>query len=96
MKQHSRIALFGECMIELRGQMFGTMQQNFGGDTLNTAVYLARLGAEGGVRVSYATQLGNDAYSKAMLEAWALEGIDHPAGALRRRQDAWAVHDPGG
>jgi 2-dehydro-3-deoxygluconokinase len=76
MKQHSRIALFGECMIELRGQMFGTMQQNFGGDTLNTAVYLARLGAEGGVRVSYATQLGNDAYSKAMLEAWALEGID--------------------
>lgn len=76
MKQHSRIALFGECMIELRGQMFGTMQQNFGGDTLNTAVYLARLGAEGGVRVSYATQLGNDAYSNAMIEAWTREGID--------------------
>ena len=41
-----RIALLGECMIELRGQMFGTMQQNFGGDTLNTAVYLARLGSD--------------------------------------------------
>jgi len=76
MDKQCRIALFGECMIELRGQMFGTMQQNFGGDTLNTAVYLARLGAEGGVKVSYATQLGNDAYSKAMLEAWQKEGID--------------------
>ena len=40
-----RIVLFGECMIELRGQVFGTMQQGFGGDTLNTAIYLARLNA---------------------------------------------------
>ncbi|WP_345531607.1 sugar kinase [Viridibacterium curvum] len=76
MNSQCRIALFGECMIELRGQMFGTMQQNFGGDTLNTAVYLARLGADGGVKVSYATQLGRDAYSEAMIEAWRKEGID--------------------
>ncbi|GAA0530176.1 sugar kinase [Rhizomicrobium palustre] len=63
-------------MIELRGELFGTMQQNFGGDTLNTAVYLARLTAEAGVHVAYATQLGTDAYSDAMVEAWASEGID--------------------
>ena len=39
------VALFGECMIELQGEAFGTMRQTFGGDTLNTAVYLARSGA---------------------------------------------------
>lgn len=71
-----RVALFGECMIELRGQMFGTMQQNFGGDTLNTAVYLARLTADSDIRVAYATQLGTDAYSDAMVTAWKDEGID--------------------
>lgn len=76
MDKTSRIALFGECMIELRGELFGTMQQNFGGDTLNTAVYLARLTAEAGVHVAYATQLGTDAYSDAMVTAWASEGID--------------------
>jgi len=76
MDKTSRIALFGECMIELRGELFGTMQQNFGGDTLNTAVYLARLTAEAGIHVAYATQLGTDAYSDAMVAAWAEEGID--------------------
>lgn len=71
-----RVALFGECMIELRGQMFGAMQQNFGGDTLNTAVYLARLAAGTGIRVAYATELGDDPYSHAMLSAWREEGVD--------------------
>jgi 2-dehydro-3-deoxygluconokinase len=77
-----RVALFGECMIELRGQMFGTMQQNFGGDTLNTAVYLARLAADAPIKVAYATQLGLDAYSGAMVAAWQNEGID--TGMVRR------------
>ncbi|GAB2883619.1 sugar kinase [Uliginosibacterium flavum] len=63
-------------MIELRGEMFGTMQQTFGGDTLNTAVYLARLGADTGIQVSYATQLGTDAFSAMMVDAWEKEGID--------------------
>jgi 2-dehydro-3-deoxygluconokinase len=76
MDKMSRIALFGECMIELRGELFGTMQQTFGGDTLNTAVYLARLAADTSVHVAYATQLGNDDYSAAMVRAWAEEGID--------------------
>ncbi|WP_018607305.1 sugar kinase [Uliginosibacterium gangwonense] len=76
MEKKCRIALLGECMIELRGQMFGVMHQNFGGDTLNTAVYLARLGADAGIEVAYATQLGTDAYSDAMVAAWQQEGID--------------------
>ena len=49
-----RVASFGECMLELQGQAFGTMQQTYGGDTLNTAVYLARCGARHGLRVVYA------------------------------------------
>jgi len=76
MEQKYRIALLGECMIELRGQMFGAMQQNFGGDTLNTAVYLARLGRDSGIDVAFATELGTDAYSDAMIAAWDKERID--------------------
>jgi 2-dehydro-3-deoxygluconokinase len=79
-----RIALIGECMIELHGEMFGTMQQTFGGDTLNTAVYLARLGAGSGIEVAYATQLGTDAYSDAMMAAWQDEHIDT---SMVRRED---------
>lgn len=82
MNHKPRIALLGECMIELRGEMFGTMHQNFGGDTLNTAVYLARLTADTGIEVRYATQLGTDAYSDAMVAAWRREGID--TGLVRR------------
>lgn len=76
MERKCRIALQGECMIELRGRMFGPMQQYFGGDTLNTAVYLARLVRDAGIEVAYATELGTDAYSDAMLKAWRDEGID--------------------
>lgn len=70
-----QVALFGECMIELQGEAFGTMRQTFGGDTLNTAVYLARSGAARGVHASYATGLGDDRYSEEMLRRWQLEGV---------------------
>jgi len=70
-----QVALFGECMIELQGEAFGTMRQTFGGDTLNTAVYLARSGAARGVHATYATGLGDDAYSDEMLRRWQLEGV---------------------
>ncbi len=71
----TRVALFGECMIELQGEAFGAMRQTFGGDTLNTAVYLARSGSTRGVHASYATGLGEDAYSDEMLRRWLLEGV---------------------
>ena len=75
MKSPLLVALFGECMIELQGEAFGTMRQTFGGDTLNTAVYLARSGAARGVRASYATGLGDDRYSDEMQRRWELEGV---------------------
>ena len=41
----TRVACIGECMIELKQADGGLLSRGFGGDTLNTAVYLARLGA---------------------------------------------------
>jgi 2-dehydro-3-deoxygluconokinase len=68
------IAALGECMLELQGPAFGTLRQSFGGDTLNTAVYLARCGGPG-LRVHYATALGDDSLSAGLLERWAAEGV---------------------
>lgn len=68
---NTRVAVIGECMIELQGQAFGSLQQSYGGDTLNTAVYLARLGVD----VAYATGLGEDSLSSGMMARWAAEGV---------------------
>jgi 2-dehydro-3-deoxygluconokinase len=70
-----RIASIGECMIELRHQSAAQLDLAYGGDTLNTAVYLARLTSGRGVQVDYVTALGDDAYSDAMLRVWQAEGI---------------------
>ena len=70
----NRIAILGECMIELSGQPFMPQQQAFGGDTLNTAVYLSRLNSA--LSPSYVTVLGEDNYSQQMIEAWQVEGIN--------------------
>jgi 2-dehydro-3-deoxygluconokinase len=70
-----RIALIGECMIELQQRSDGQLNQSFGGDTLNTAVYLRRLLAAKW-QVSYVTALGDDSFSDAMCAAWASEGLD--------------------
>ena len=66
-----RVACIGECMVELREEPDGRFARGFGGDTLNTAIYLARLG----VKVDYVTALGDDAWSGEMLAAWQREGV---------------------
>ena len=68
---NTRVAAIGECMVELRETTQAQLSRGFGGDTLNTAVYLARLG----IAVDYVTALGNDAWSDEMLAAWKAEGI---------------------
>ncbi|WP_460164790.1 sugar kinase [Pseudomonas sp. S1_G07] len=74
MNTHPRIALIGECMIELQHRADGSLHQSFGGDTLNTAVYLRReLGDSGSV--DYVTALGDDSFSDAMCQQWADEGL---------------------
>ncbi|MCF5611554.1 sugar kinase [Pseudomonas syringae] len=69
-----RVALIGECMIELQQHADGSLRQSFGGDTLNTAVYLSRLLGDR-AQVDYVTALGDDSFSDAMCRAWADEGI---------------------
>lgn len=75
MNTPKRVALFGECMLELQGQAFGEMRQGFGGDTLNTAVYLSRCGASRGIETHYATALGDDRFSTGLIQRWQAEGV---------------------
>jgi 2-dehydro-3-deoxygluconokinase len=65
------VACIGECMIELREAEGGLYARGYGGDTLNTAIYLARLGTE----VDYITALGDDPMSDQMIADWASEGV---------------------
>jgi 2-dehydro-3-deoxygluconokinase len=67
----------GECMIELqRSPGASGMDYRFGGDTLNAALYMARLLDPSKVRVAYVTGLGVDGMSAEMLASWEREGID--------------------
>ena len=88
-----RIVCLGEGMVEERVAADGTVTRHYGGDTLNTAIHLARLGC----RVSFLTAIGCDAESDSLLAAWSGEGVDsslvlrHPdrhAGSYRIALDA--------
>ncbi|TCP96552.1 2-dehydro-3-deoxygluconokinase [Cricetibacter osteomyelitidis] len=65
-----KIAILGECMIELNGEPFGNMRQTYGGDTLNTATYLARCTPKSAVKIHYVSALGTD------IEHWQADGIN--------------------
>ncbi|UJF17710.1 sugar kinase [Vibrio sp. SS-MA-C1-2] len=69
-----KVGFIGECMIELNGQAFGEMKQHFGGDTLNSAVYLHRLDPT--IKPYYITAVGNDELSQQLVSLWQQEGID--------------------
>jgi 2-dehydro-3-deoxygluconokinase len=58
-------------MVELKQADGGLYSRSYGGDTLNTAVYLARLG----VGADYITALGDDGLSDEMIAGWAAEGV---------------------
>ncbi len=75
----NKIAVIGECMIELRpnitaaGYSESTIdaQISYGGDTLNVATYLARQGID----VDYVTMLGDDPLSDWMVNQWQSNGV---------------------
>jgi 2-dehydro-3-deoxygluconokinase len=71
----TKVACIGECMIELKQAQGdcqgGLYSRGYGGDTLNTSVYLARLGVE----VDYITALGDDSMSDEMIAGWEAEGV---------------------
>lgn len=70
-----KIAVIGECMIEL-SQKGAEVNRGFGGDTLNTSVYIARQVKLSALSVHYVTALGTDNFSQQMLDAWQSENVD--------------------
>ncbi|MCO6059255.1 sugar kinase [Pseudomonas sp. MOB-449] len=73
MHESLHIACLGECMVELSGQ---PLQRRYGGDTLNTALYMARLLAGRHARVHYISALGDDRLSDELIHQWQCEGIE--------------------
>jgi 2-dehydro-3-deoxygluconokinase len=68
--KQGRVVSIGEVLIEIaRGE--GRVSLGCGGDTFNTAIYLARAGIE----VAVATALGDDPYSERILALAKAEGI---------------------
>ena len=61
----------GECMVELTRGSDARFSLAFGGDTFNTAVYLARAGVD----VAYATAVGDDPYSADIISVAKSEGV---------------------
>ena len=72
----ARIASIGECMVELVQAGPDLLRQGYGGDTLNTAVYLRRSLPAAAGSVAYVTALGDDAFSDEMVAGWQAEGLD--------------------
>src|SRR5882757_4054801 len=66
-----RVVAVGEAVIELVRGGDGRFGLNCAGDTFNVAVYLARAGIDS----AFATALGNDPYSDAILALAAAEGV---------------------
>jgi len=65
------IFVFGEGMLELSAIRNGASRVSFGGDALNTAIYLRRANVE----VEFVSALGDDPYSQWMRSAWTEEGL---------------------
>ena len=76
MEQKVDIAIIGECLIELssNGTLADTSTLNkyFGGDTVTTAVAVARLDG----KVTYVTKVGNDGFSEFIISSLQKENID--------------------
>lgn len=66
-----RAVLVGEAMLEL-SQEGSLWRLAYGGDTLNTAIHLARSGVE----TAYLSALGTDPFSEDLRTRWAAEGLD--------------------
>lgn len=69
------VLCIGEFMVELSQAPDGAARVGFGGDTLNTAVYLSRLAQP----TAYLTALGDDPFSAEARALMDGEGVDHSA-----------------
>lgn len=76
------IGFFGESMLEIGGS---PLKKSFGGDVLNTAIYLSRLSQFAKVQetstklpldINYITAMGPDSISQQLVAQWQQEGIN--------------------
>ncbi len=70
-EQKPRAVCVGEVLIEMARGADGRFSLACGGDTFNTAVYLARAGID----VGFATALGDDPFSETIMALAAAEGV---------------------
>jgi 2-dehydro-3-deoxygluconokinase len=70
-RERTRVVAVGDVMVELARGGDGRFGIGCGGDAFNTAIYLARAGAE----VAFATALGDDTYSDGILALAAAENV---------------------
>lgn len=74
MKKPWKIAVIGECMVELHRED-GHLIQTYGGDTFNTAAYLSRVGGKD-FEIDYMSAVGKgDSFSEGMLDFWKQNGV---------------------
>jgi 2-dehydro-3-deoxygluconokinase len=71
-RSNPKIVLVGEAMLELAHKKGGGWNLGYGGDTLNTAIYMARAGHD----VAYLTAMGCDPLSADLKARWEDEGLD--------------------
>ena len=75
-QQKADIAIIGQCLIELSSNgtlaESSTLNKYYGGDTVTTAVAIARLGG----KTSYLTKVGNDGFSDFIFSSLKAENID--------------------
>lgn len=71
-----KLAILGECMLEVSGKLFESAQLAYGGDSLNTATYLARITSRDDLTLYYVTVVGEDAISHQIKQCWQQEGIN--------------------
>jgi 2-dehydro-3-deoxygluconokinase len=85
-----KVLVVGEGMIELSKAAAGLWRMGSGGDTLNTAIHLARLGCA----VSFASALGSDPFSVLLRESWRHEGLnaDTVLADPQRTAGLYAIH----
>lgn len=69
------IVSIGECMVEFHREQENSPKvfiRSYGGDTLNVIIAAARLGSS----VAYLTKVGDDLFSKYLLNEWKGENVD--------------------
>src|SRR5215831_13057735 len=89
-EQRPRVVAVGEALIEFVRGGDGRFGIGCAGDTFNVAVYLARAG----IGAAFATALGDDPYSEAILALAAAEGVASDLVLRARRRYDWGADAP--